>query len=489
VVQQDNPYASALDGLIIEDPVTAFFDFCRERENIRLLRESGKPPPWSEDPVFQQGRFLNVFREDDRVSKSILKFADSLSEDLPALIQAVFFARWCNKASTLDSLNPGELGDPGQLATRLEASADQPWCNVTAYPVEPVQWEGKRYSRLDSATHLFAKISMELTDLILKAEGDVIRATSAVNQRFCMANDFPVFMAIIDLAWFRPDVIDPGSPVPTGIGAVAYLDRLQEHLGLDSHQQTCEKMIELQPKYWPEAKRQFQPIDIEYLSCENRKYHSYIHGTKQFEGKNVFEPGSSPRFIFDVSEKDVPDEEIQTQICVLAGGPCSGKSTLLKALADEGHHTEYETAERLLKAGIAAGQSVEEMRADPVEWQEMVCLEDFKLFDGLAMDQLVFTDTSFLETLVFANRAGISMGPNIEHWLRTKRYLKVFFLDSLADYARSEVRMESVTMARQISEQVRDIYQHYGYELVRIPDVSIEERTAMVNSALAGTGT
>ena len=31
----ENKYASALDGLTIEDPVESFFKFCRERENIR----------------------------------------------------------------------------------------------------------------------------------------------------------------------------------------------------------------------------------------------------------------------------------------------------------------------------------------------------------------------------------------------------------------------------------------------------------------------
>ena len=34
--------------------------------------------PWSEDKIFQNGRFLNVFREDDRVSKSIIKFGGSI---------------------------------------------------------------------------------------------------------------------------------------------------------------------------------------------------------------------------------------------------------------------------------------------------------------------------------------------------------------------------------------------------------------------------
>ena len=134
-----NPYADALDGLVLDDPVTAFFDFCRERERIRRLRASGAPPPWSDDPVFQRGRFLNVFREDDRGSQAILRFARPVADDLPALVHALFFARWCNRQSTLDALSVDVLADPEALRRTLDTLPNPPWCNVTAYPVEPVR--------------------------------------------------------------------------------------------------------------------------------------------------------------------------------------------------------------------------------------------------------------------------------------------------------------------------------------------------------------
>ena len=283
-----NPYAKSLDGLKLNDPVSAFFSFCKKRENIRFSRENGEPFPWTNDPIFQKGRFLNVFREDDRVSKSILRFANELKHDLPKLIQAVFFARWCNKQQTLDELSPNMLLEPEKLLKKLKSLNN--WCNNNAYPVESVFWNGKKYSRLNTAVKLFFKINESLEKIIINANGDVIKATNKINQEFKMENDFPIFMAVIDLAWFRPDIIHPNSHVPTGIGAVAYLDRLQKYLGLKNHQETCEKMIELQGEYWPEAKRKFQPIDIEYLSCECRKYYSYVNGTKSFEGKNVFNP-------------------------------------------------------------------------------------------------------------------------------------------------------------------------------------------------------
>ena len=283
-----NPYSSALDGLQLEDPVSAFFAFCKERENIRFNREKGRPAPWSDDPIFQRGRFLNVFREDDRGSKAIIRFAKGLKEDLPLLVQSLFFSRWCNKQETLDNLSSGNLKKSDNLKMKLENLSS--WCNLTAYPVESIHWEGRKYERLHAATILFDEIKIQLTDIIVKANRDVITATDSVNAKFHMENDFPIFMAIIDLAWFRPDVIDPASRVPTGIGAVAYLDRLQDYLGQKNHQQTCLKMIELQKEYWPEAKRSFHPIDIEYLSCECRKYYSYVNGTKLFEGKNIFRP-------------------------------------------------------------------------------------------------------------------------------------------------------------------------------------------------------
>ena len=283
-----NPYAKSLDGLKLNDPVSAFFNFCKKRENIRFSRENGDPFPWTNDPIFQKGRFLNVFREDDRVSKSILRFANELKHDLPKLIQGVFFARWCNKQKTLDELSSNMLLEPEKLLKKLKSLNN--WCNNNAYPVDSVFWNGKKYSRLNTAVELFFKINESLEEMIINANGDVIKATNKINQEFKMENDFPIFMAVIDLAWFRPDIIRPNSHVPTGIGAVAYLDRLQKYLGLKNHQETCEKMIELQGEYWPEAKRKFQPIDIEYLSCECRKYYSYVNGTKSFEGKNVFNP-------------------------------------------------------------------------------------------------------------------------------------------------------------------------------------------------------
>jgi len=283
----ENPYANSLDGLKIEDPVKSFFDYCKEREEVRKKRESGEPFPWSKDSIFQKGRFLNVFREDDKVSKSIIQFAEPAKNDLPLLIQSLFFGRWCNKQTTIDNLTVNELNNPEALKNKL-INVEQ-WENYTAYPVEDSYWGEKLYSRIDAATYKFFDKKEEITEIIINSNQDVITATKSINRQFKMNNDFPIFMALIDIAWFREDIIPITTNVPTGIGAEPYLDRLQEFLNLSNHQEVGLKMIDLQKQYWPEAKRDFYPIDIEYQSCECRKYFSYVNGTKKFEGKNLFQ--------------------------------------------------------------------------------------------------------------------------------------------------------------------------------------------------------
>ena len=117
MITPNNPYANALDGLELADPVSAFFDFCRERENIRIRRQKKESRPWTDDPIFRKGRFLNVFREDDRGSKSILRFCRSFENNLSDLIHALFFSRWCNRQETLDIIPHDLLSKPEELNT------------------------------------------------------------------------------------------------------------------------------------------------------------------------------------------------------------------------------------------------------------------------------------------------------------------------------------------------------------------------------------
>jgi alpha-glutamyl/putrescinyl thymine pyrophosphorylase clade 1 len=51
--------------------IAELFKFIVERERVRQRKEAGLPKPWSKDPIFQNYRFCNVYRELDTVTQWI----------------------------------------------------------------------------------------------------------------------------------------------------------------------------------------------------------------------------------------------------------------------------------------------------------------------------------------------------------------------------------------------------------------------------------
>jgi hypothetical protein len=77
-----------------------FFAYARERYMIHLRREAGEPWPWTKDPVLQQYRFCNVFREDDRVTRWMKEHVRDVWGDRPEGVLAVAAFRMFNRIET-----------------------------------------------------------------------------------------------------------------------------------------------------------------------------------------------------------------------------------------------------------------------------------------------------------------------------------------------------------------------------------------------------
>lgn len=59
----------------MEEPLTTFLYYIRERENIRLRKEvQNQPWPWTEDKILQMYSFTNVKRAHDRTTRAFVRF-------------------------------------------------------------------------------------------------------------------------------------------------------------------------------------------------------------------------------------------------------------------------------------------------------------------------------------------------------------------------------------------------------------------------------
>ena len=80
------------------------FAFIKERYAILKRRQAGLPKPWTQDPILQNYRFCNVYREDDTVTKWIAERWRNPYKDDPDIWFAMALARYVNWPDTLDAL-------------------------------------------------------------------------------------------------------------------------------------------------------------------------------------------------------------------------------------------------------------------------------------------------------------------------------------------------------------------------------------------------
>jgi len=82
-----------------------FFDFVNLREHIRIAKETGAPQfMWTQDPVLQEFRFCNVFREDDRTTVFFRNTVREPLRDSPEVLLATIAWRWFNRIETCSRL-------------------------------------------------------------------------------------------------------------------------------------------------------------------------------------------------------------------------------------------------------------------------------------------------------------------------------------------------------------------------------------------------
>ena len=80
--------------------------FIKEREKVRQAKESGKPRPWTKDPILDKYRFCNVHREDDYVTRWLrANYYRHLSGD-PDIWFAAVVARLFNQPDALAEIMP-----------------------------------------------------------------------------------------------------------------------------------------------------------------------------------------------------------------------------------------------------------------------------------------------------------------------------------------------------------------------------------------------
>jgi predicted ATPase len=171
---------------------------------------------------------------------------------------------------------------------------------------------------------------------------------------------------------------------------------------------------------------------------------------------------------------------LKSQWIAITGAPCSGKSSVVDALARRGYRVVPEAARAILQQRLKTGETLADIRADPLSFQRAVLKSKLDSARALPIGGTVFWDRGLPDGLAYYRLHGLE-DTEVRRHCRRLRYRGVFMLQRLPMQP-DAVRTEDDRIARQLEHLVERAYTGLGYSLEKVPLRPVEERVDLILS-------
>ncbi|MDF1799096.1 MAG: ATP-binding protein [Planctomycetota bacterium] len=179
--------------------------------------------------------------------------------------------------------------------------------------------------------------------------------------------------------------------------------------------------------------------------------------------------------------------ELQSELrVVITGGPCSGKTTVIEALAARGFRVVPEAAIEVI-AELSERLGVEgqkRWRSEHREAFQVLIIEKQAVLEAAASGGVgpLFHDRGRLDGLGYCRAFGAPVPPEVEAGCRELPYDRVFLLDTLSDFdgRAATGRTSDRERSLMIRDELMRTYTEYGLPPVFVPETSVEERLELI---------
>jgi predicted ATPase len=172
-------------------------------------------------------------------------------------------------------------------------------------------------------------------------------------------------------------------------------------------------------------------------------------------------------------------QKIETNWYVITGGPSSGKTTTVNILRERGYITTMEHARHFLDTQRLKGRTIEDVRANQLEFQHGVLKMQVNQENEMAPHVQVFLDRAVPDALAYYRYLKLPVDDLLKNALKSVSYKKVFIMDPLPlvnDYA----RLENVDAQKKIHELITEVYEALPFPVVHVPVLRADERVDFI---------
>lgn len=167
---------------------------------------------------------------------------------------------------------------------------------------------------------------------------------------------------------------------------------------------------------------------------------------------------------------------------VVTGGPGSGKSSLIDAMAQRGFRTMPEAGRAIIRDQIRIGGKALPW-ADRELFAELMLGWELRSYqEALASDALVLMDRGIPDVVGYLTLCGLPVPAHFETAAKTYPYNKRVFLAPYWDaiFTQDTERKQDRQEAEATGMVMAETYGRLGYQIVELPLVGIEQRADFV---------
>lgn len=167
---------------------------------------------------------------------------------------------------------------------------------------------------------------------------------------------------------------------------------------------------------------------------------------------------------------------------VITGGPGSGKTSLIDALAQAGYAVEPEAGRAIIRDEQGAG-------GEALPWRDRALFARKMLDHDIAAHgrsqqgaRLTFHDRGVPDVVGYLTLCGLPIPDDVDQAARTLRYHRRVFIAPpwLEIFGQDAERRQDFAEAERTFAAMAAVYPTYGYDLVELPKATIVERVAFV---------
>ncbi|MBW1837049.1 MAG: ATP-binding protein [Deltaproteobacteria bacterium] len=163
---------------------------------------------------------------------------------------------------------------------------------------------------------------------------------------------------------------------------------------------------------------------------------------------------------------------------VITGAPCSGKTTSIRDLEQRGYRVVHEVARAYIENEIKKGKSMVRIKADKLAFERHILYKKAEIEASLPENLIIFFDRAVPDSIAYFKLEGLNSDEPLKI-SRNVRYKKIFLFERLS-FARDDARSENDAQAASLECLIRNSYQTLGYDIVRVPLLSVKQRTEFI---------